>query len=148
MFLGYILANKITFKLPKWAVILDWLLNTTLCLTLIYIIVIPYSDSYEYYDVEAAFFAALHRVAWAVGIGWIIWACVNGYGGIFFILRKSIEFHVFVSGPVNSILSWKYFLPMSKLSYCAFLVHVDVQYHHHGMNRHTTHFNMYEMVTE
>jgi DNA modification methylase len=81
MFLGYILANKITFKLPKWAVILDWLLNTALCLALIYIIVIPYSKDFDYDNLDAAFFAAFHRLGWSVGIGWVIWACVNGYAG-------------------------------------------------------------------
>jgi hypothetical protein len=81
MLLGYILANKITLKLPKWAEIVGWLLNTFLCLTVIYTILIPYSDTYDYDDLEAAFFAAFHRVAWAVGMGWIIFACVNGYGG-------------------------------------------------------------------
>jgi hypothetical protein len=81
MFLSYIIANKITFKLPKWAVILDWILNTVLCLTLVYIIIIPYSTDYVYDDVGAAFFAAFHRLGWSVGIGWVIWACVNGYAG-------------------------------------------------------------------
>jgi hypothetical protein len=50
------------------------------------------------------------------------------------------------SGPINSILSWKYFVPLSKLSYCAFLLHLDLLYHHRGMTRHTTIFSTYEIV--
>jgi uncharacterized membrane protein len=81
MILGYILANKITFKMPKWLVLVEWSLNTVLCLTLVYIIVIPYSRDYAYEELGAAFYAAFHRIGWSLGIGWIIWACVNGYGG-------------------------------------------------------------------
>jgi hypothetical protein len=81
MVLAYILANKMTIKMPKWWVAIEWLLNIVLCLTLIYIIVIPYSRDYVYDKLGAAFFAAFHRVGWSVGIGWVIWACVNGYAG-------------------------------------------------------------------
>jgi hypothetical protein len=81
MLLAYILVNKITYKMPSWLVAIEWFLNTALCLTLIYIIVIPYSRDYVYEELGAAFFAALHRVGWSVGIGWVIWACVNGYAG-------------------------------------------------------------------
>jgi hypothetical protein len=81
MLLAYILANKITFKMPKWLVLVEWSLNTALCLTLVYIIVIPYSRDYVYEELGAAFFAAFHRIGWSLGLGWIIWACVNGYAG-------------------------------------------------------------------
>jgi hypothetical protein len=81
MLLAYILANKITFKMPKWLVLVEWSLNTALCLTLIYVIAIPYSSDYVYEELGASFFAAFHRIGWSVGIGWIIWACVNGYAG-------------------------------------------------------------------
>jgi hypothetical protein len=50
-------------------------------LTLIYVIAIPYSSDYVYEELGASFFAAFHRIGWSVGIGWIIWACVNGYAG-------------------------------------------------------------------
>lgn len=83
MMFAYILANKITFKLPTWSVVAQWFLNTALCLTLIYIIVIPYSRDYVYDVLDAAFFAAFHRVGWSVGIGWVIWACVNDYAGAY-----------------------------------------------------------------
>jgi hypothetical protein len=82
MLLAYILVNKITVKMPKWLVLVEWSLNTALCLTLVYVIVIPYSRDFEYKVLGAAFFAAFHRVGWSIGIGWVIWACVNGYAGM------------------------------------------------------------------
>jgi hypothetical protein len=78
---AYILANKMTIKMPKWWVAIEWLLNTALCLTLIYTMIIPYSRDYVYENLGAAFYAAFHRVGWSIGIGWVIWACVNGYAG-------------------------------------------------------------------
>jgi hypothetical protein len=30
----------------------------------------------------SALYAGLHRTAWSVGIGWIIFACVSGNGGM------------------------------------------------------------------
>ncbi|XP_065353206.1 nose resistant to fluoxetine protein 6-like [Cloeon dipterum] len=131
MALAYMLANKITFKLPKWGVALDWILNTAGCLAIIYSIMIVYDRNFVYDNLEAAFYAGLHRFAWAVGLSWIVWACVNGYGG-----------------PVDSILSWKYFLPLSKLSYCAFLVHIDIMFYHTALIRTNTYFSNFEIVFE
>ncbi|XP_023337485.1 nose resistant to fluoxetine protein 6 isoform X2 [Eurytemora carolleeae] len=51
----------------------------------------------------------LHRLAWSVCIGWVILACVKGQGG-----------------PINSILSWPAWIPLARLSYCIYLVHIDV----------------------
>ena len=51
----------------------------------------------------------LHRLAWSVCIGWVILACVKGQGG-----------------PINSILSWPAWIPLARLSYCIYLVHMDV----------------------
>ncbi|XP_059490578.1 nose resistant to fluoxetine protein 6-like [Neocloeon triangulifer] len=127
MFLGFILSKKIEVKIPKWGVVLGWLLNTVLCLTVVYVITIPYNESYD--KLGAAFYATFHRLAWSVGIGWVIWACVNNYGG-----------------PINSILSWKYFLPLSKLSYCAFLIHLDIIVFHTAIQRTYRYFSNFETV--
>ncbi|KAK6641346.1 hypothetical protein RUM44_013055 [Polyplax serrata] len=57
-------------------------------------------------QIESAAYVALSHTAWALAISWVIIACVTGYGG-----------------PVNSILSSKMFAPLSRLTYCAYLVH-------------------------
>ncbi|GBM82281.1 Nose resistant to fluoxetine protein 6 [Araneus ventricosus] len=59
--------------------------------------------------VEASFYNALSRVGFASGLGWVIFVCVIGQGGV-----------------VNSILSWKALIPLSRLSYCAYLIHLIV----------------------
>ncbi|PSN39086.1 hypothetical protein C0J52_07350 [Blattella germanica] len=65
-------------------------------------------DSLEKF--ESSIYTALSRPSWALGVGWVAYACVFGYGG-----------------PVNTFLSWSFFQPLSRLSYCVFLVHMAVQ---------------------
>jgi FtsH-binding integral membrane protein len=81
MVLGYVLSEKIQVSLNKAAVFAGWCLSTGLCLSVIFTILIPYSFEYKYDRLDAAFYAGLHKFGWSVGIAWIIWACVNGYGG-------------------------------------------------------------------
>merc|ERR1711879_751607 len=54
-------------------------------------------------------FETIRRPAWAAVIGWIVLACASGWGGF-----------------INSVLSWDGWLPLSRLSYCAYLVHLSV----------------------
>ncbi|XP_070564969.1 nose resistant to fluoxetine protein 6-like [Ptychodera flava] len=52
------------------------------------------------------FYMAVCRTAWGVAIGWLTFACLTGNGG-----------------PINSILAWKAWIPISRLTYAAYLVH-------------------------
>ncbi|XP_029164426.1 nose resistant to fluoxetine protein 6-like [Nylanderia fulva] len=54
----------------------------------------------------SALYTALSHSGWAMCLAWILIACVTGNGGI-----------------ANHILSWKYLYPISRLTYCAYLVH-------------------------
>ncbi|KAL0106558.1 hypothetical protein PUN28_016332 [Cardiocondyla obscurior] len=53
----------------------------------------------------SAIYAALHKGVWAVGIAWIVIACLTQHGGI-----------------VRQFLSYKGWAPLSRLSYCAYLL--------------------------
>nr|CAH0101428.1 unnamed protein product [Daphnia galeata] len=53
-------------------------------------------------------YGALHHSAWAITVGWIIFACTHGYGGF-----------------IHRFLSWKLFLPFSRMSYAVYLVHFN-----------------------
>ena len=55
---------------------------------------------------EYAIFFSLSRLTWPLSISWIILACHYGYGGF-----------------INSILSAKSYIPITRLSYCAYLIH-------------------------
>ncbi|XP_065331424.1 nose resistant to fluoxetine protein 6-like [Cloeon dipterum] len=118
MALGYVLSKKHHVALPKWGVVIGWLICTALALSVLFLILIPYSESYVENALEAAFYGSLHKPAWSLCLCWIIWACVNGYGGV-----------------VNSILSWKYFVPLSKLTFAGYLMHAPVLTSHAGLTR-------------
>jgi len=81
MALGYVLSKKVQVPLKKAAVWVGWFICTAICLSIIFVILIPYAKGYEYDRLSAAFYAGFHRLGWSLGIAWIIWACVNGYGG-------------------------------------------------------------------
>lgn len=57
-------------------------------------------------NVGNSFYNALNRTGFAIGLAWIIYVCLIGQGGI-----------------VNRILSYKFFIPLSRLTYTAYLIH-------------------------
>lgn len=97
---GKPLRNKIIARF-------GWLLAAGVALFLVYI---PYTeqkkDGQEWTRVDRAFYEGFGRPAWGVCIAWLILACHSGKGGI-----------------VNTILSWNGFIPLSRLTYAAYLVH-------------------------
>ncbi|XP_078656657.1 nose resistant to fluoxetine protein 6-like [Branchiostoma floridae x Branchiostoma belcheri] len=60
---------------------------------------------------EHVLYLTVHRTVWAMALGWVVVACYHGYGGV-----------------VDIILSWDAWVPLSRLTYCAYLVHLPVMY--------------------
>ncbi|XP_050091632.1 nose resistant to fluoxetine protein 6-like [Anopheles aquasalis] len=52
-----------------------------------------------------ALYAALHRFGWSLSNGWLVLACVTGHGRT-----------------LKRLLCWRAFVPISRLTYCAYLV--------------------------
>lgn len=86
-----------------------------------YNIIVPY--------IWHALYDGTSRVLWATSIGWIIFACVHGY-----------------SGPINSFLSLRHWQPISRLSYCIFVLHEIVLRIQSGAMKSSTYFNEYNAV--
>ncbi|XP_037083865.1 nose resistant to fluoxetine protein 6-like [Pollicipes pollicipes] len=55
----------------------------------------------------AVAYGGLHRLAWGLAVSWVIFACVTGYGGV-----------------INTFLSHPGFVPLSRLTYAGYLIHV------------------------
>lgn len=72
-------AKKIKIELSPFWIMCGWIVSTGLCLGALYGIV-PFTD-YDYTTLEAAFYLSFHRVMWALGLAWVVFACVQGYGG-------------------------------------------------------------------
>ncbi|XP_017487800.1 PREDICTED: nose resistant to fluoxetine protein 6, partial [Rhagoletis zephyria] len=79
--------------------------------------------------VEGALYEPLSRSSWAIAIGWIVWACYNGHGGL-----------------INDFLSWGFFTGFSRLTYCMYVIHRIVQLVNDGRIQTDTHFSDYEMI--
>ena len=78
---------------------------------------------------EAAVYLSVHRTAWAIALGWLIFACSTERGGF-----------------INTLLSWNAFGPLSNLSYLAYLVHPLLMLFHTGRTRERVYFGHYELV--
>ncbi|XP_048524298.1 nose resistant to fluoxetine protein 6 isoform X2 [Dendroctonus ponderosae] len=68
-------------------------------------------EEHDYNRLESSIYLAASRSAWTLGIGWMVWACINGYGG-----------------PINFILSLHIFRVFGKISYGIYLLHMGMQY--------------------
>nr|XP_034192714.1 nose resistant to fluoxetine protein 6-like isoform X1 [Osmia lignaria] len=105
---GYILYKYRlrVLKIHRMYVIFGWLVAV---FSGLFVIVFPrwmYYDDHPYDRLEASFYAGFHRQIFALSVSWIIFCSVHGYAGI-----------------VGQLLSWKGWVPFSKLTYTAYLCH-------------------------
>ncbi|XP_071559721.1 nose resistant to fluoxetine protein 6 isoform X1 [Temnothorax nylanderi] len=118
--LGYLLykTRSCKVKLHTWCVILGWLIAIMAGLSVIFGPRGMYFDTHVYNRLEASFYAGFHRQVFVLAVSWIIFCCINGY-----------------AGPINYLLSWHGWIPLSKLTYCAYLSHYLVILSHVGAVR-------------
>ncbi|XP_037919271.1 nose resistant to fluoxetine protein 6-like isoform X1 [Hermetia illucens] len=110
--LGYYQRNlkRATFKLSRLSVSVGWI-----CCILLMIVLIfgPYQmQQYlgEQNRVANALYGSLAKFAWGLAIVWIVFACVQGYGGL-----------------VNEFLSYPLWQLLGRLTYAIYLIHPPVQ---------------------
>jgi len=60
---------------------------------------------------ESVMYNCFHKTGWSLALGWIVFSCHKGYGGL-----------------IDDFLSWKAFVPLSKLTYGAYLSHIVIQF--------------------
>ncbi|CAG7815907.1 unnamed protein product [Allacma fusca] len=137
--LGYVMYLKgrqpnLFKKIPKLVVVVGWTFSTAFALAIIYG-VMYYFDPKNLMETRdsahAAIYGGLHRFVWGVCIAWVIFACVNGFGGW-----------------MNKILSLKIFIPLARLSFGMYLVQWHVLLHYYMSELHTSHFSRYSVVIE
>jgi peptidoglycan/LPS O-acetylase OafA/YrhL len=103
--LGYLLFRfKCKVRMHWVVVICGWCLAAACNLGVLYGLY-DEANGHNASQTVNSLYAATHRTLWAVGVAWVIFACVTGYGGI-----------------VNILLSWPGFVPLSRLTYAAYLV--------------------------
>ena len=107
--LGFLLFKKVRINI-NWAVngliyAVMWVVAAGCCFSTVY----GLYDSFHGHELSLAenvSYIMFSRFVWAVGLGLIVFACHNGYGWV-----------------VNDFLSMKIWIPLSRLTYTAYLVH-------------------------
>ncbi|XP_075234537.1 nose resistant to fluoxetine protein 6-like [Lycorma delicatula] len=110
--LGLILQqhNKQQIKMKKVLVVNGWI-TAIICCSVSFFGMYPFVQyDHEYNSIIEPLYESLHRNLWAIGIGWIVFACQTGHGGM-----------------LNSFLSYETFHYLGKLSYCLYLTHPFIQ---------------------
>lgn len=131
-----------------------WIIGTFFAISSMFTVSVFYYRPYDPF--ESAFYAALHRVGWCIGIAWVIFACITHNAGMcnrttscnrltFF--SFCLVLYIFILGKLNKFLSLRLWVPISRLSYCAYLVNGLVELHTIGTLRHTRYLTNIEMVS-
>lgn len=90
-------------KRYRW---LGWILCATMMLGVLYAMWPANTGESKPSAAWAAVYGGFARSIWALGLAWIIFASVAGYGGV-----------------VSKILSWKALVPLSRLTFSAYIIH-------------------------
>ncbi|CAG7786577.1 unnamed protein product, partial [Allacma fusca] len=136
--LGYILylqekQSVLPRRLSRILIIIGWASSTGLSLTIIYGAMFyfdPKNVQETLNSVHAAAYGGLHRYVWSLTIAWIIFACVNDYGGC-----------------VNRILSAKIFVPLGRLAFSMYLVSYHVETSYFFQSVHPVRYSTYNIVS-
>ncbi|XP_008467653.2 nose resistant to fluoxetine protein 6, partial [Diaphorina citri] len=102
MFAGwFLLRSKHKIKMSTSTTVLGWLLSLATLFCLVYGLHLTTLEAWG-----SALYVSVGHTAWGAALAWIVIACCTGYGGC-----------------INSALSFRMLQPLSRLTYCAYLVH-------------------------
>lgn len=119
-----------SFKLSPITVVLGWLTSLALLFSCLFAVYGYAADAEIPPIVEEAFYLTFTRIAWPLGLCWVVFACMHGYGGL-----------------ANSFLSSPLWQPLSKLSYSAYIFHMFMESLNAGITRTNTYFSDYQVVS-
>ncbi|XP_026764609.2 nose resistant to fluoxetine protein 6-like [Galleria mellonella] len=100
----YLHKTKCQVRIPYWLVGAGWISALAIIGSLIFGMVDGYFEVWP-----TAFYVSIGHSAWGAALAWVAIACCCGYGGL-----------------INSALSYRGFLPLSRLTYCAYLIHPTI----------------------
>lgn len=81
-----------------------WFATTVIGLISMFSVTLYYIPTYQYSNLESALYSSLHRLGWSLFAGWMVLACVTSE-----------------SGALRNFLSARALVPLSRLTYCAYL---------------------------
>ena len=112
MLVGYLLLTR-PLLLDKVSYRTKFALWSLAPLTSLTTLMAPYrwNSGHEPSLLESVAYASLHRLFWTLGVAWVAFACITGHGGL-----------------VSMVLKARCMLPLSRLSFGVYLVHLTVIY--------------------
>ncbi|XP_046394827.1 nose resistant to fluoxetine protein 6-like [Ischnura elegans] len=112
MMWGYIYYKIKTekIKIPQFTILGLWAVLLTTALASMFGAWIFYLPGRPYSALESAFYGGLHRAGWGLSIGWLV-----------------VSSDIGLAGPLVPLFKWNAVVPLSRLTYCAFLIHGGVQ---------------------
>ena len=131
---GYMLwrTKDNQFVMNRTLNLIIWCAVTLLGLTLVYRSYWGFhndeGDSF-FHKAEFKAFYALRKAGWGLCLMWVTFCCCRGYGGI-----------------VNDLLSWSFWLPISKISFMTYLFHMSLNWHFFLLQSYPINFNMWFMT--
>ncbi|CAL1300170.1 unnamed protein product [Larinioides sclopetarius] len=114
---GYILATKQKLHIPLRLNIVGWIVAFAAGLTVLYG-VHDWNQGNVPGIVVSTLYMCTSKLIWSLALAWVTVTCMTGNGGI-----------------VKTILSWEAFVPLSRLTYMAYLVQPIVQFLYIGSAR-------------
>ncbi|TKR64165.1 hypothetical protein L596_024746 [Steinernema carpocapsae] len=128
---GYTLYKcNMKIKLSAKQVALGWTVSTLLGLYSVFGLY-NYALTGEISEWYKILYVLFGRPAYAVALAWVTFACATGHGG-----------------PVNRFLSWRAFIPLSRITFCAYLIHPILLQLYNFSRPHPFHFTTtYQMIT-
>eukprot|EP00117_Sycon_ciliatum_P045788 scpid27098/ scgid32871/ Nose resistant to fluoxetine protein 6 len=95
----------------RWFALLGWAVALVLLLAPVYGLYGTYRREDQLSSLATIFYYTFSRLSWALGVGWLVLACFAGYGGY-----------------INSFFSHGIWLPLSRLTFAAYLTHPIMLY--------------------
>ena len=87
-------------------------------------------ESHSWTPFASIIYNCFSKTGWSLALAWIVFSCHKGYGGV-----------------INSFLSWRAWIPLSKLTYGAYLIHITCQMIVLFSTTVTLHFTDFMMVS-
>ncbi|XP_071147795.1 uncharacterized protein [Mytilus edulis] len=104
--LAYVMFIKRRAKLDVLVAVIGWIVSILLGVFILFVSYLKYMENAPTWTFpEQAAYESLSHLAWACCIAWVIYSC-----------------HHYRGGMINTMLSWRGFIPLSKLSYTIYLL--------------------------
>ncbi|KAJ8977936.1 hypothetical protein NQ317_017404 [Molorchus minor] len=137
---GYVIfqTRNRKIKINKWFNISMWSISLAVMLATVIGSRNFYLENHEYNRLEATCYLVFSRPAWTLGVMWIMWSCMHGYGGNvrknlgLMYLNRNIHKIRWIEGIVNEVMSASVFQVLGRITYAIFLIHSPVQLYKNG----------------